>query len=87
MLTIANVNQDIESILKQDKSEGAMAPPLGHIVAMPVYVGEYTAIHNDVACSSTCRKGMVLCLVITTLLFEENSLAAVCYILLVGHSR
>ena len=27
MLTIANVNQDIDTILKQDKSEGAMAPP------------------------------------------------------------
>ena len=27
MLTIANVNQDIETTLKQDKSEGAMPPP------------------------------------------------------------
>ena len=27
MLPIANVNQDIETALKQDKSEGAMAPP------------------------------------------------------------
>ena len=35
MLTIANVNQDIETILKEDKSEGAMAP-LGPIVAMPM---------------------------------------------------
>ena len=35
MLAIANVNQDIETALKQDKSEGAMAP-LGPIVAMPV---------------------------------------------------
>ena len=35
MLTIADVNQDIDTILKQDKSEGAMAP-LGPIVAMPV---------------------------------------------------
>ena len=35
MLTIANMNQDIDTILKQDKSEGAMAP-LGPTVAMPV---------------------------------------------------
>ena len=35
MLAIANVNQDIETALKQDKSEGAMAP-LGPIVATPV---------------------------------------------------
>ena len=35
MPTIVNVNQDIEIILKQDKSEGAMAP-LGPIVATPV---------------------------------------------------
>ena len=39
MLTIANVNQDIETTLKQDKSEGAMAP-LGPIVATPVIVGK-----------------------------------------------
>ena len=38
MLTIVNVNQDIEATLKQDKSEGAMAP-LGPIVAMPVTRG------------------------------------------------
>ena len=37
MLAIANVNQDIETALKQDKSEGAMAP-LGPIVATPVIV-------------------------------------------------
>ena len=32
MLTIANVNQDTETVLKQDKSEGAMAPlgPIEH---------------------------------------------------------
>ena len=35
MLGIANVNQDIETALEQDKSEGAMAP-LGPIVATPV---------------------------------------------------
>ena len=35
MLAIANVNQDIETALKQDKSEGAIAP-LNPIVAMPV---------------------------------------------------
>ena len=35
MLTITNVNQDIGSTLKQDKSEGAMVP-LGPIVATPV---------------------------------------------------
>ena len=35
MLIITNVNQDIDTTLKQDKSEGAMAP-LGPIVAMPV---------------------------------------------------
>ena len=35
MLTIANMNQDIETPLKWDKSEGAMAP-LGPIVAMPM---------------------------------------------------
>ena len=35
MLTIADVNQDIDTILTQDKSEGAMAP-LGPIVATPV---------------------------------------------------
>ena len=41
MLAIANVNQDIETALKQDKSEGAMAspPPLGPIVATPVSAG------------------------------------------------
>ena len=39
MPAIANVNQDIETALKQDKSEGAMAP-LGPIVAMPVARGE-----------------------------------------------
>ena len=37
MLAIANVNQDIETALKQDKSEEAMAP-LGPIVATPVLV-------------------------------------------------
>ena len=37
MLTIANVNQDIDAILKQDKSEGGMAP-LGPIVATPAAV-------------------------------------------------
>ena len=37
MLAIANVNQDIETALKQDKSGGAMAP-LGPIVATPVTV-------------------------------------------------
>ena len=35
MLAIANVNQDIETALKQDKSEGGMAP-LGPIAATPV---------------------------------------------------
>ena len=35
ILTIANVKQDIESILKYGKSEGAIAP-LGPIVATPV---------------------------------------------------
>ena len=47
MLIIANMNQDvvIETTLKQDKSEGAMAP-LGPIVATPVMkwlaiVGQY----------------------------------------------
>ena len=35
MLTIENVNRDIETTLKQDKSEGAMAP-VGAIVATPV---------------------------------------------------
>ena len=35
MLAIANVNQDIETALKQDKSEGAMAL-LDPIVATPV---------------------------------------------------
>ena len=35
VLTIVNINQDIvDTTLKQDKSEGAMAP----IVATPVYV-------------------------------------------------
>ena len=42
MLAIANVNQDIETALKQDKIEGAMAP-LGPIVATPVM---YTIILN-----------------------------------------
>ena len=42
MLAIANVNQDIETTLKQDKSEGAMAP-LGPIVAMPVSKGSVKA--------------------------------------------
>ena len=37
MLAIANVNQYIETALKQDKSEGAMAP-LGPIVATPVFI-------------------------------------------------
>ena len=37
ILTIANVKQDIESILKYDKSEGAMAP-LGPCVATPVFM-------------------------------------------------
>ena len=32
LLTIANVSQDMDTILNQDKSEGAMAP-LGPIVA------------------------------------------------------
>ena len=41
MLTIVNVNQDIDTILKQDKSEGAMAP-LGPIVATPVPIEKYT---------------------------------------------
>ena len=40
MPTIVNVNQDIEIILKQDKSEGAMAP-LGPIVATPVLLGRF----------------------------------------------
>ena len=31
-----NVNQDIETTLKQDKSEGGMHGPLGPTVAMPV---------------------------------------------------
>ena len=35
MLIITNVNQDIETTLKQDESEGAMAP-LSPIIAMPV---------------------------------------------------
>ena len=35
MLAIVSVNQDIETALKQDKSEGAMSP-LGPIVAIPV---------------------------------------------------
>ena len=30
------MNQDIDTILEQDKSEGAMAAPLGPIVATPV---------------------------------------------------
>ena len=37
MLTIANVNQDTDTILKQDKSEQAVAP-LGPIVTTPVLV-------------------------------------------------
>ena len=44
MLTTAHVNQDIETILKQDKSEGATVlrphphspPPPGSTVAMPL---------------------------------------------------
>ena len=36
MLAIANVNQDIEAALKQDKSDGAM-DPLGPTVATPVH--------------------------------------------------
>ena len=35
MLAIVNVNQDTETALKQDKSEGAMAP----LVATPVSRG------------------------------------------------
>ena len=38
MLAITNVNQDIETELKRDKNEGAMAP-LGPIVATPVVQG------------------------------------------------
>ena len=37
ILAIANDNQDIETALKQDKSEGAMAP-LGPIVAAPMCI-------------------------------------------------
>ena len=40
MLTITNVNQDIEIMLKQDiyKSEGATMAPLGPIVATPAII-------------------------------------------------
>ena len=37
MLAITNMNQGIETALKQDKSEWAMAP-LGPIVATPVII-------------------------------------------------
>ena len=43
ILAIENDNQDIETALKQDKSEGAMAP-LGPIVAMPMVTVYHT--HN-----------------------------------------
>ena len=39
MLAIANMNQDIETALKQDKSEGVGMAPLGPIVATPVLLG------------------------------------------------
>ena len=46
MMTIANVNQDIETMLKQDKSEGAMAP-LGTIAATPVVtISDMLFIHK-----------------------------------------
>ena len=40
MLTITNVNQDIETMLKQDiyKSDGAAMAPLGPVVAMPAII-------------------------------------------------
>ena len=47
MLAITNVNQGIETALKQDKSEGAMAP-LGPIVATPVLIGTYIYIYLKV---------------------------------------
>ena len=43
-----NVNQDIETTLKQDKSEGVMHGPLGPTVAMPVWLNiVYKAICNN----------------------------------------
>ena len=52
ILAIANVNQDIETAPKQDKSEGAMAP-LGPIVATPVHSSAITSslinVNNEYA--------------------------------------
>ena len=45
MLAIANVNQDIETAPKQDKSEGAMAP-LVPFVATPVHTHTHTHTHT-----------------------------------------